>query len=110
MVAEKIPIVIVDEVVRRLPYEGEELAACLFFLEALPTGATSLRLGSATCSTSSHAAPTPPGPRGRQGADGHVAPPRRGQSRSRERPPVAGGASSMTAWPYGEPEEDARGE
>lgn len=38
MVVEKIPILVADEVVRRLPFEGEELKASLFFLESLIDG------------------------------------------------------------------------
>ena len=38
MVIEKIPILVAEQVVARLPFEGEELHACLFFLECLLDG------------------------------------------------------------------------
>lgn len=38
MVIEKIPILVAEQVVRRLPFEGEELDASLFFLETLLDG------------------------------------------------------------------------
>lgn len=38
MVVEKIPILVAEKVVRRLPFEGEEFKASLFFLETLLDG------------------------------------------------------------------------
>jgi hypothetical protein len=110
MVVEKIPFVIIDEVVGRLPYEGEELAACLFFLEALLDGRDVAATGLSDLFDV-------PRTRLRPLLDHVAVMARMAMWRLRvELRAAAGndlgwqGALSMRAWLYGEPEDDARGE
>ena len=110
MVIEKIPIVVADEVVRRLPYEGEELAASLFFLEALLDGRDVAATGLSDLFDL-------PRTRLRHLLDDVAVKARMAMWRLRaELRAAAGndlgwqGALSMRAWLYGEPEDDARGE
>lgn len=110
IVVEKIPIVVADEVVRRLPYEGEELAVCLFFLEALLDGRDVAASGLADLFDV-------PRTRLRHLLDHVAVKARLATWRLRaELKAAAGndlgwqGALTMRAWLYGEREEDARGE
>lgn len=110
MVIEKIPILVADEVTRRLPYDGEELAACLFFLEALLDGRDIAVSGLADLFDVPRA-------RLRHLLDHVAVKARMAMSRLRgELRAAAGndlgwqGALSMRAWLYGEAEDEARGE
>jgi len=110
IVVEKIPIVIIDEVVRRLPYEGEELAACLFFLEALLDGRDVAATGLSDLFDLPRA-------RLRHLLDHVAVKARMAMWRLRAEIRAAAGndlgwqgALSMRAWLYGEHEDDARGE
>jgi len=110
MVVEKIPIVVADDVVSRLPYEGEELAACLFFLEALLDGRDVAPAGISDLFDL-------PRTRLRHLLDHVAVKARMAMWRLRAEIRAAAGndlgwqgALSMRAWLYGEPEDDARGE
>lgn len=110
MVVEKIPIVVADEVVRRLPYEGEELAACLFFLEALLDGRDIAAAGLSELFDL-------PRTRLRHLLDHVAVKARMAMWRLRAEIRAAAGndlgwqgALSMRAWLYGEDEDGARGE
>lgn len=110
MVVEKIPVLVTERVVRRLPFDGEELEASLFFLETLLDGRDVEVRGLVDAFDVRRE-------RLREILDYVVVEARMAMSRIRiEIRAAAGGdvgwqgALSMSAWLYGEDEEGARGE
>lgn len=110
MVVEKIPVLVAERVVSHLPFAGEELAACLFFLEALLDGRDVAAPGLSDLFDV-------PRERLRQLLDHVAVKARMAMWRIRaELRAAAGndlgwqGALSMRAWLYGEDEDEARGE
>lgn len=110
MVVEKIPILVAEQVARRLPFEGEELAACLFFLEALLDGRDVAAPG--LCDLFDV-----PRERLRQLLDYVAVKARMAMWRIKSELRAAAGndlgwqgALSMRAWLYGEDDDGARGE